>query len=220
MPPIPIDFIIEHLLDLRISWEDVGEGDNELILGCLRPETREVVLNERHRSIFGRHPGLERFSKAHEAGHADLFMLCGEADQLSFLTRGYKPLRRTATKGDVIAIEPRLRHLSPEARVEVFETVARWQRDRKASGEDSPLVRRAVDHYAAFLLMPRELVLFEARKRGLGTWADIVDLARAFIVSTTAMRIRLHELELLFGTDEAAHLVRTDPSLEAQGNLF
>lgn len=218
-PPIPVDFIAEHLLDLRISWEQINEKDSEVIFACLRPDSRELVLNERHRSRFANYPGLERFSKAHEIGHADVFALGALASQIPLLARGqYLPVRRTATKGDVTLIQPYLRHLPPQARADVFEGIAAWERDRKASGEDSPLVRRAVDHYAAVLLMPGDLVAREAAGRDLATPKEVSALAGRFVVSVAAMRIRLKELGLIFGVDDTGRVLLDDPN--KQPTLF
>ena len=50
--PVPIDHVIEHTLDLTISWEEVAEPPGRQVLACLRPETREIVLNEHHAPLF------------------------------------------------------------------------------------------------------------------------------------------------------------------------
>jgi hypothetical protein len=199
VPPVPIDHVLEHLLDLSISWEDVVEEPDEEILACLRPETREVVMNERYRERFERIGGLEEFSKAHEAGHADVFALCADPEQIPLLpTSGYRPKHRSATRGVVAVLTVRLKELSPEMRSEVLRELKNHERTQQARGEDSPLERRAVEHYGAVLLMPEDIVRACAKGVDLSQWSEIVALATKFHVSRTAMRIRLEELRLIY----------------------
>lgn len=197
-PPVPIDHVLEHVLDLTISWEDVEEPAGQQVLACLRPETREVVLNERHLPLFREKPGLLRFSKGHEAGHADVFALGGEADQLKLLAGGcYNPKRCSATKGTACVITSRLKDLEPHHRVEVMREIGEMERDRRAQGEDSDLERRSVDHYAATLLMPADLVLSEMSGRDAALWPDLYEVAGRLEVTITALTIRLKELRVI-----------------------
>lgn len=73
-PPIPLDHIIEHVFDLKISWEPIEEPLGQTILGGLRPERRQIVLNEKHIDLFNSKPGLERSTNGHELGHWKLFV--------------------------------------------------------------------------------------------------------------------------------------------------
>ena len=220
-PPVPIELILEHALDLRISWEVIDEEPGETIFACLRPETRQVVVNERHRALFGSTPGLERFSLAHEGGHADVFALADRANEPQLLEGPtYRPQQRSATKGPVVTVAPRLRQLPPETRTAVLVELADQERARRAAGEDSPLVRRAVDHYAAVLLMPADLVRAAAAGRDMSSWHTVTDLARLFGVSKSALRIRLQELGLIFGVDDAGTILLTDPAQKDQHTLF
>lgn len=220
-PPIPIELLLEHVLDLRISWEEIEEEPGEQIFACLRPATRQVVVNDRHRRLFDSTPGLERFSLAHEGGHADVFALADRAQEPQLIGQlPYAPQHRTATKGPVVALAPRLRQLSREVRTAVLTELAQEERARRAAGEDSPLVRRAVDHYAAILLMPADLVRSTAAGRDLSDWRTVSDLARTFGASKTAFRIRLQEVGLIFGVDDAGAILLTDPAQRDQHSLF
>lgn len=67
--PIPVEAILEHVADLKISWELIQEREGEIIWGGLRPQNHQVVLNERRLNIFEQKPGLELFTKGHELGH-------------------------------------------------------------------------------------------------------------------------------------------------------
>jgi len=66
--PIDVDLIAELVYDLRIDWE-VIEEHGRIILGGLHPRERRIAMNETHKEIFMRKPGLERFTKGHEIGH-------------------------------------------------------------------------------------------------------------------------------------------------------
>jgi len=212
-PPIPVEHIIEHLLDLHIVWEEVEEDVDEVILACLRPSRREVVLNERRRRELENTPGLEPFSLGHEGGHADIFALTEQPLSLSLDgASGYAPVRRSATRGEVIAIPGKYAELRAAADAER----ARW-----AAGQDSPRVRRAVDHYAATLLMPQDLIRDTCRGRNLGSWTELYQIAGIFNVSATALKIRLQELNLIFGVDPTTRrILLTNPAISDQGDLF
>jgi hypothetical protein len=218
--PVPVDHVIEHLLGLSIVWEVIPEDPDEQILACLRPEKGQVVLNERHVELFRDKPGLERFSKGHEAGHADVFALVGETDQLKlFADSCYRPRRRSAPGGDVSVLRNRLRGLDPETRIEVMRELVQDERRRQAAGDDSPLERSAVEHYAAVLLMPEPLVRELARQGDLAGWPFHYQLAEAFGVTISAMIVRLKELGLVFDVVDRAIVVE-NPAFRSQGKLF
>ncbi|MBL0937887.1 MAG: hypothetical protein IBJ03_03270 [Gemmatimonadaceae bacterium] len=220
-PPVPIEHLIEHILELNLRWEVIQEESGESVFACLRPATREIVLNEIHRERFQNQPGLERFSIAHEAGHADVFAVVREADQIGLLVGlGYRPQRRSATNGEVFSLHTRLRELPRAIRTEVMQGLAARERERRAAGEDSPLERRAVDHYAAVLLMPAEQVRAAAAAITLRSQRDIRRLADSFLVSTDAMRIRLQELGLIHSVAKDGTVQITDPATRLQGSLF
>lgn len=226
-PPIPVEHVIEHLLRLAIGYDDIDEGDGEEIVGSFRVEEREIVLNLRHQGTFNAVPGRRRFTLAHEAGHADLYALAEQADQgeLGLLSKTYQPLHRSATRGPVavIAIAPRvserLRMLPAEARTEFYRLLAAKERERHAQGHDTPLVRRTVDTYAATLLMPADLVRAHAASRDVTDHNQLRDLARVFVVSTTAIRHRVVDLGLAYAAPDG-RLQRTDPAHDGQGTLF
>ena len=55
-PPIPIDKVIEKFLDLRFDWDEI-EDDDGMILGCLHPDSRKIMMNSRHIDFFDEHWG-------------------------------------------------------------------------------------------------------------------------------------------------------------------
>lgn len=202
-PPVPVDHVLEHLLDLRISVEVVDEPPGQQILGCLRPETRTVVLNETHIALFEQVPGLEAWTKAHEGGHADCYALADLAtEQGSLIAPGtYAPWRGRATHGPVQALRVQLltealRGQPRAVRTEVYGALHDEERARAQRGEDTPLERRTVDRYATMLLMPEDVMRRVVGRRQLARWGEVRTLAGRFGVSVEAMTYRLRELGL------------------------
>jgi Zn-dependent peptidase ImmA (M78 family) len=82
-----------------------------------------------------------------------------------------------------------------------------------SEGQDTPLVRRAVDHYAATLLMPEDLLKEALQGSDASLESTVRHLARRFRVSNSAMRIRLQEIGAARGASDSA-------SIALQGTLF
>jgi hypothetical protein len=75
-PPVPIDLLIENLLQIDIDWAPIDLPSDERVLAAieLTPRRRRIIMNEREREHFERYNGSEAFSKAHEVGHAVLHL--------------------------------------------------------------------------------------------------------------------------------------------------
>jgi hypothetical protein len=76
-PPIPIDLIIEHVLDIDIDWaplDDLAGEDRVLAAIELTPSRRRILMNENERAHFDLYFGTEEYSKAHEAAHGILHL--------------------------------------------------------------------------------------------------------------------------------------------------
>jgi len=69
VPPVPIEWIVEHLLDLAIVWDALPTRPDAPVLGGLDPLRGEIILNEMEERRFTAFPGLEAFTLAHEVGH-------------------------------------------------------------------------------------------------------------------------------------------------------
>jgi hypothetical protein len=67
-PPIDVDMVGELVYDLHMDWEVIQE-DGRTILAGLHPRERRIAMNEKHKELFVRKSGLERFTKGHEIGH-------------------------------------------------------------------------------------------------------------------------------------------------------
>ena len=68
-PPVPIESILEDILDLSILWDAVPEEPGQSILAGLDPNNRTVVFNETRLALIDETPGLYNTVLAHEAGH-------------------------------------------------------------------------------------------------------------------------------------------------------
>lgn len=68
-PPVPVESILEDILDLSILWDTVPEEPGQSILAGLDPNNRTVVCNETRLALVDGTPGLYNTVLAHEAGH-------------------------------------------------------------------------------------------------------------------------------------------------------
>ena len=82
-PPVPVEQIVENVLDLGILWEPIYEGPDEHILAELLPESRTVVFNERRHLLIEQTPGLYNTILGHEAGHWEAHVHRETAEQVS-----------------------------------------------------------------------------------------------------------------------------------------
>jgi hypothetical protein len=76
-PPIPIDLIIELILEIDIDWTELeppAAGERVLAAIELTPSRRRILMNVRERPHFDVFFGTETYSKAHEVGHAILHL--------------------------------------------------------------------------------------------------------------------------------------------------
>ena len=68
-PPVPVECILEDILDLSILWDTLPEKPGQSILAGLDPNNRTVVFNETRLALIDETPGLYNTVLAHEAGH-------------------------------------------------------------------------------------------------------------------------------------------------------
>lgn len=99
-PPVPIERLIEHLLDLRIVWTTIPNEKDSMALGGLAPSTQTIVLNEAHLDLLDGTPGLENFTIAHEVGHWDLHFDQVVAEGQTVLPGFEHPLEVICRAGD------------------------------------------------------------------------------------------------------------------------
>ena len=68
-PPIPVECILEDVLDLGILWDTIPEEPGQSILAGLDPNNKTVVFNESRLALIEETPGLYNTVLGHEAGH-------------------------------------------------------------------------------------------------------------------------------------------------------
>ena len=207
--PIPIDLIAEKVLSLDFLWEPIDELPGETILGGLLPERRLIVLNEKHKDVFAKKPGLERSTKGHEMGHWDLFIDKASLDHsMLFQVDDDGPFAyRNSPAGDVAII--RMLWANEEGRELLRKMHAR---------ADEPDEARAVNRYAAALSMPAELVREEATKIDRTQWPSLYQLKDKFEVTISALVVRLEQLNLLY-VDEHKRLYESRDAATGQGTF-
>jgi len=229
-PPVPVDHVAEHLLDLTICWEDIDEPEGEEVLGCLRPHRREIVLNERRMERL-QVPGVLRFTMSHEIGHADVFALADQATTqiglaLNLGQAGYRPRHRSSPTGELAILVTRVTNAlqragaSRERRRAAYEAIHAEEQARVLEGADTAIEASAVNHYASCLLMPADLLGAEAAPLDLTQRSALRALATRFEVSGAAMQFRLEHMGLIYGVDETGRVLLRNPATEAQAELF
>lgn len=190
-PPIPLDKIIENLYDIRLSWEYICEKDGEQILGGLRPQKKQIVINEKHLDLFEQKPGLENFTKGHELGHWDIFVkkdLVGYPE-LGFNSGGSFLMRAGRDGQEDIRVLMTNIYKSEEAQKKFIEL---------ERGKDDPLTRRLVDKYASSLCMPATLLRKVCADYDLLKWPNLYDIQRIFNVTISALIIRLEQMNMIY----------------------
>ncbi len=207
-PAVPLDLIAEHLLGLNILWEEIEELPGELIYGGLRMEDSLIVLNEKHRALFEKKPGLERSTKGHEMGHWDLFGKSDQPGQLLMFGDDSTFVRRSSAAGDLSVIKALIK--TPEGQ-ELLRQI-----QKRA---DEPDEARAVNRYAAAPSMPRRLITEEALKIDRTSWPPLYRLAQRFNVSITSLTVRLKQLNLLY-IDVKGRLFESLEQASGQKSLF
>ena len=103
-PPVPVERILEDVLDLSILWDDISERPSQSILAGLDPSSKTVVFNESRRTLITDTPGLYYTVLAHEAGHWEVHVDHGRLAQrtLSNLGRDFSCLYRSSGPGQSI----------------------------------------------------------------------------------------------------------------------
>jgi hypothetical protein len=206
-PPIPIDLFAEQVLGLDFLWEDIDELPGETVLGALHPQKRLIIMNETHRTLFETKAGLERSTKGHEMGHWDLFIDHGALEHPTLFVLGDNSpfARRISPVGEVTIIKRLLS--SPEGQDLL--------RELKSRADDSDEAR-AVNRYAAAILMPKDLLRAEVGKIDRTRWSNLYKIADQFEVTISALTVRLQQLGLLsVGKDRSLH---KDP-VQAHGQI-
>jgi Zn-dependent peptidase ImmA (M78 family) len=156
-PPIPVELLIEHVLETRIEWRAAESPDAEIVAGWTDPDESVIYLNEVKKPLFESTPGLERYTLGHEAGH-------------------------------------RVLHVDPASRLQLRLDLV--DEDETILCRSGDTTRREIqaERFAAFLLMPPDLMRLHAVALETSEWRNVYKLRDVFQVSVTAMMNRLREL--------------------------
>ena len=100
-PPVPVERVLEDLLDLNILWDNISEPPQQSILAALDPSSKTVVFNESRRTLITGTLGLYYTVLAHEAGHWEVHVDHGHLAQrtLPNLGRDFSCLYRRSGPG-------------------------------------------------------------------------------------------------------------------------
>lgn len=89
---------------------------------------------------------------------------------------------------------------------------------RQADGRDKRDERNA-DEFMSYLLMPNSLLLPRAQKLDLQSWRDLYRLRDDFMVTISAMKVRLEKLGLTY-VDGNGRFYKSRQEAEGQNSLF
>lgn len=82
-PPVPVEDILEDVLDLSILWDTIQVEPDQSILAELDPDSRRVVFNEARQDLITETPGLYQTILGHEAGHWEVHVDKRQVHQLA-----------------------------------------------------------------------------------------------------------------------------------------
>jgi hypothetical protein len=211
-PPIRVELLAEVLFDLRFSYEPFDVLPGFFVPAAFCPESKTVVVNERHRAVFIEKPGVERFSVGHEVGHWDLFekdkdtrtgFLFGRTDadsRVNYRTAGGVPVKF-------------IRGIwTNDGRHEVLSFLQRTC--------DPTDVASAVNRYASALLMPESLLLPELQGIDTSNWPSLYRVAELFGVTISALTKRLRRLGRLHVTEDGRPFSGTREEHAGQQRMF
>jgi hypothetical protein len=211
--PVPVEEIMEQVLNLSILWDEIEEEPGELILAGLNRGTRTIVMNEKHLELFEQKPGLRRSTQGHEGGHADLEGGLGNQGPALFEESGERIVKRHSTKTNQqleVLYELALRN----------EKAYRLLR-KITQGQDSPDQKSAVDRYQSALLMPKWLLQEAAGRYDLTCWRpDLYALADEAQVNISNLVTRLLRLEMIFIPKATKKIYRSVHEFSGQKSLF
>jgi hypothetical protein len=189
--PVPIENIVEQILNLDFDWIEIEEREGEQILAGLVPEQRRIVLNSRHLDLFEAKPGLERSTIGHEAGHWDI-----DIDRTSlhhprlpgFDTQNFVVCRHATDQS--VLVEVLNRAVYDDRYFELYRELT--------AGQDPPEVKSAVDRYQSSMLMPAWLIRDVVQDVDVTNWSNLYDLAERAQVTISNLVVRLHRLDIIY----------------------
>jgi len=210
--PLDVELFSEQVLGLSLLWEEIRELPGEVVLGGLDKERRLIVMNERRLGELEANPGRLRQTIGHEGGHWDLFVDESKLD--------HPDLFKTAATG-AFAYRSSVggRQIEVIAKLLASETGRRLLQAIYARA-DKPDEARSVNRYGAAVLMPRPILVEEAKRIDRTQWPNLYDLARRFNVSISSLRVRLEQLDLVYLDERTKTLYPCRDAAAGQCRLF
>jgi hypothetical protein len=212
--PVPIEKIVEIVLGLDFSYEEVEEEPGEQILGGLDVERKSIIINTAHMDLFRKKPGLERSTIGHEAGHWDIDIDRCALEHPTFqgLDFGSSAVKRRSHHTGR-AIEVLIRKAFDDDRVyRLYKKLI--------AGQDTPEARSAVDRYQSALLMPAWLVKEAGTHLDFTCWRDLYALAKDAQVTISNLTVRLQRLSHIYIPEGAKTIYRSVDEYAGQVKLF
>lgn len=211
--PVPVEKIVEQVLNLDFDWIEIDEREGEQILAGLVPEQRRIVLNSVHLDLFEAKPGLERSTIGHEAGHWDI-----DIDRTSLhhprlpgFDMQHAVVCRHATDQSVL-VEVLNRAVYDNRYFELYRELT--------AGQDPPEVKSAVDRYQSSMLMPAWLVREAIEAIDVTNWSNLYDLADHAQVTISNLVVRLHRMDVIYIPDGTKEIYPGRDSFLGQLHLF
>ncbi len=176
-PPVPIEQIIDFTVDIPIIHDAIPAHGGSPVLAKLAVQGHPspdvaIYVNTDKRPFFDQHEGVEQFSLAHELGH---YMLHIDRGSL------YTLLLPDAEEQSIV--------LCRASSVEERDRNA-WRKELQA------------ERFAAYILMPQELLRKACAGINLCQWRDLYRLRDEFHVTITALTRRLNDLHLVTVTPD------------------
>lgn len=195
--PIDIELFGDLVLGLSMLWEEIDELPGEEVLAGLRAPDRLIVMNERRKQEMEQKPGRRRLTQGHEMGHWDLFVDISKLDQPTLFEAAAPAIfaYRSSTGGQVQIINALL---SCEKGRDILRQIN--------SRADAPDEARSVNRYSAAILMPRAIIMDEAKKIDRTQWPNLYRLAERFGVTISALCVRLEQFNLVYVDQENKRL--------------
>jgi hypothetical protein len=210
--PIDIELFGELVLELSILWDQIEELPGEEVLAGLRVPDRLIVMNEGRKQEMEAKPGRRRLTQGHEMGHWDLFVDKSKLDHPTLFEAAAPSMfaYRTSTGGSQVQIMKTL--LGCEEGRDLLRQIN--------SRADAPDEARSVNRYAAAILMPRSMIIDEAKKIDRTQWPNLYRLAERFGVTISALRVRLEQFNLVYLDQETKKLYPSREDAQGQARLL
>lgn len=190
--PVPIEQILMQVYDLYVEWTEIKEENEITVLGGLAAKDKRIVLNSKHKQLFSITAGLERSTIGHEAGHWEYDIdktNLENCDSLNFPNVSLYYSRSSEKYSLITSYRGNIQ----SGNTKILEDLKKY---------DSPDQARIVNRFAAALNMPIHLVKEYCRKNQIQSWSDFYKMKELFDVSSSALKVRLEQLKLLFIKDK------------------